>query len=140
MKQLLFLILLPSILLAHGVEHEVLAGGAGLRVTYGDGSPMGWVEVTVFSPVDSHNPHQVGMSDGNGAFSFIPDTVGTWTMVFDDGLGHGLRQEILITSDGVAAPGAGPHIPLPMKVVSGIAVIFGVTSLLYARSLNQGHV
>lgn len=136
MKQFFFLLILTSGLLAHGVSYEHASKGAGLKVVYADGSPMAWVDVTVYSPADPDDPFQSGLSDANGCFVFVPDTSGTWTMVFDDGLGHGLRQSLEISKDLLPEAGVSTHTPLYLKLISGLALIFGITSLLYIRTLK----
>ena len=138
MRSACLLLVMVATAWGHGAEYQSIQGAVGLQVRYSDGSPMAWVDVSVFSPRDRDNPYQTGLSDASGAFSFLPDTSGIWIMVFDDGLGHGLRHEIEVGKNLLAVESHSHHSPLGLKILSGLAVIFGVSSLLYARSSRKG--
>ncbi len=138
MRLLAVIPLIFSVLTAHGVETvRVQTGIVGLRAFYDDGSPLAYVDVTVFSPEDKETEFQSGLADKNGVFTFRPDQDGTWTIIFDDGLGHGTKQEINITAAQVV-PEEGEHVtPRWQKIVVGLSLIFGMTGLLYGMTVQR---
>ena len=98
MMILLFLLLLPSVVLAHGVEGEVEyhEGCVIVTATYDTGEPMSYAKVEIHAP-DSKVKFQSGRTDRNGCFAFVPDVPGKWRVVVSDGLGHRLELSVEVT-------------------------------------------
>ena len=80
--------------MGHGVRHSFFEEAVGVQVAYDDETPMSYCEVKVFSPLDAETEYQESFTDKNGRFAFCPDTTGTWHIVIDDGMGHGMSEEI----------------------------------------------
>ncbi len=94
---LFFFLLLPSIVMAHGVEGEVLKlpGVIVVEAIYDTGEPMSYARVEIWSP-DSKIRFQLGRTDRNGKFAFVPDLSGTWKVKVSDGLGHALALKVRV--------------------------------------------
>ena len=131
------LLLLLRTLAAHGVEHVTVKDGIGIQAFYDNGSPLAYVDVTVFSPAQAETEFQSGVADKNGVFMFKPDMDGTWTIVFDDGLGHGLREEIDIQAGQTVEQTPSGVIPRWQKVLVGVSLIFGITGFLYGVTIKR---
>ncbi|MFC1526871.1 hypothetical protein ACFL6X_08695 [Candidatus Latescibacterota bacterium] len=110
----------------HGVTHEAFDVGAGIKATYSDGTPMAYCDVTVFAPDDPDSEFQIGSTDPNGCFAFVPDTTGDWRLTVDDGMGHLLAAEIRVGLGGVESVGGQPGGDRLSSVVVGISVVFGL--------------
>lgn len=127
--------------LGHGVEHTVIEGGVGIEVSYADGTPMNYSDVTVFSPLDSATEFQQGLTDKNGRFVFFPDATGAWRVTVDDGMGHAVSTDIEIRegmSVGVKEP---PRFSRLQGIIIGVSVIFGIfgiSSWFCARKRLKG--
>jgi len=136
-RQPLSLLLLLQALTAHGVEHVTVKDGIGIQAFYDDGSPLAYVDVTIFSPADAETEFQSGITDKNGVFMFKPDRDGIWTIVFDDGLGHGLKEEIDIREGQAVEQTPSGVIPRWQKVLVGVSLIFGITGILYGVTIKR---
>ena len=134
----LLLFLLLQVLTAHGVEHVIIKDGViGIQAFYDDGSPLAYVDVTVFSPADAETEFQSGIADKNGVFVFKPDMDGIWTIIFDDGLGHGLKEEVEVLAGQAVEQMSGGVIPRWKKVLVGVSLIFGITGFLYGVTVKR---
>lgn len=134
----ILLFLLLRVLTAHGVEHVIINNGVtGIQAFYDDGSPLAYVEVTVFSPADAETEFQSGIADKNGVFVFKPDRDGIWTIIFDDGLGHGLKEEVEVLAGQAVEQTSGGVIPRWQKVLVGVGLIFGITGFLYGVTVKR---
>ncbi len=136
-RHLILLLLLFRTLTAHGIEHVIVKDGIGIQAFYDDGNPLAYVDVTVFPPADAKTEFQSGISDKNGVFMFKPDMDGTWTIVFDDGLGHGLKEEIDIRDSQAVEQAPSGVIPRWQKVLVGVSLIFGITGFLYGVTIKR---
>ncbi len=117
---------LPPSLSAHGVRHEVTAGGMVVAAAYDDGSPMAFCDVEVFAPGSPDESFLDGASDRNGYFAFVPDTNGVWRVAVDDGMGHRVEIELAVGESGWRSlAGAPPCVGRLSGGVVGISVIFG---------------
>jgi len=135
MKQNLFIILLSaalcSIVFSHGVDIVTITGGAGIEARYDSGEPISHAEVTVYSPNEQKEPFQSGTTDSNGRFIFYPDHSGEWKAVVNDWTGHGGTVIVKINEEMKPVPETGGRPPgRGLKVVAGVAVIFGLTGIL----------
>lgn len=121
---------------AHGVRgmistNETICATA----TYDDDEPMSYAGVEISAP-DSKLPFQSGRTDRNGLFCFKADSPGDWQLTISDEMGHRVRLKTTVSQD-MTLPQIKPspdHNGLPMGraggIVSGIAVIFGLTGCL----------
>ncbi|NPA39393.1 MAG: hypothetical protein GXO57_03005 [Thermodesulfobacteria bacterium] len=62
---------------------------------YDTGDPMSYAKVDIYAP-DSKIRFQLGRTDRNGCFAFLPDIPGIWRVKVYDGLGHLLRLSIKV--------------------------------------------
>ena len=83
---------------SHGLSLKVEKSPPFVMITsmYHGGSVLTDAEVTVFL-TDPQKEFQKGRIDKKGKFSFVPDRVGTWFFLVDDGMGH--RKTIKIEID-----------------------------------------
>ena len=137
---LFFILLFSTQLISHGIDHIEINGGTGVEAKYENGNPVAGVNVKVFSPNESEVPFQQGSSDRNGRFMFRPDTPGDWTVIFNDGTGHGFKTKIHIDTSNttVKKPVRKEHFPLLYKIITGISVLFGLTGLLLLFTTKKG--
>ena len=89
-------LLLSITVFAHGVHYNILSKGAGIEAKYDDGEPMSYCETRIFSPGNSEEVFQQGLTDANGRFMFSPDIEGIWKIIVNDGMGHGIVVELPI--------------------------------------------
>lgn len=140
MKFIFQLLVSVSLVFAHGVRTSQVQGAIGLQVFYDDGAPMSQVDVSVFAPSGVRLPFQTGISDEHGVFCFKPDEPGEWTIVFDDGLGHGCREQIMVAPNlelqKEEDPHDGHHDERFLKMIAGLSILFGVIALLYANKVK----
>jgi len=132
----LLVLILPSQILAHGVEGSVQPGGLMAACQYSTGEPMSYAKVTIFSP-GSGQPFQVGHCDKNGRFCFYPDALGKWRLTADDGMGHRLELEAPVTD----LEAVKPMLPAPgaanvsdtrsLRILTGLSAIFGLSGFLF---------
>ena len=57
---------------------------------------MAFAEVKVFGPNDSSALSQIGRTDKNGSFAFIPAESGAWLVTSDDGTGHLAKAQLTV--------------------------------------------
>jgi hypothetical protein len=90
-------------LLAHGVTWDYSAKqSCGLRFSYDDDTAMKFSEVKVFGPDDPEKLSQVGRTNEDGYFAFVPSVDGKWVITSDDNNGHLAKAELDIKTQ--AAP------------------------------------
>ena len=125
-----------AVVWAHGVEAQILKlkGAVVVTALYDTGEPMSYARVEIWAP-HSKIRFQLGRTDRNGKFAFVPDLSGKWRIKISDGLGHCLNLRIPISLENLdtidrPAPNPSPSTPLRMskklKVVLGILMILGV--------------
>ena len=100
---LIFLFSLSGGAWAHGVEGEVtyLPHVVMIEASYDTGEPMSYARVEIYAP-DSKIKFQVGRTDRNGRFAFVPDVSGEWRLAVLDGLGHRLSLNVKVTPELLA--------------------------------------
>ena len=76
LKKLLFLLALPSFILAHLVEYKITQNAVALRVADGAGVGLNTAFVEIFSPNGSK--YAYGNTDLSGGFAFVPNEQGAW--------------------------------------------------------------
>lgn len=120
-----------SDLWAHGVDYEVKEGRAVvLKAGYDDGEPMIYAEVKIFSPGNKDIEHQNGRTDKNGCFAFLPDQIGEWKIIVNDGMGHGVVTEVEI-KEAMKIETTTKGWPRWQKIITGISVIWGLAGLIF---------
>lgn len=133
-----FLLSAAALCRAHGVDgYADQATGYCVTARYSDGEPMSWAEIKIAAP-DSDIEFQNGRTDRNGKFMFLPDGQGAWEVVVQDGMGHRMALEVMVSG---AADAKGTAVPVargtasgksrPMGVVAGVGVIFGLCGFFY---------
>ena len=129
-------LMIPAGMFAH--ELEVTAALAPpaivVRSAYGGREPVPFASVRIFHPKDGKQEFQTGRTDRNGVFSFVPDGPGSWRISVDDEEGH--RREIPVEvperfTPGTQTQAAPPPVSRWERAVTGLALLFGATGLLY---------
>jgi nickel transport protein len=126
------LALMAAVASAHelNVGYEATSRGVFVRAVYGESEPCAYAGVLIYSPADAKSEFQNGRTDARGRFSFQPDQPGSWRFVIDDEQGH--RKELWIQVNEAGAPvlavGAAP---MWQKMLTGVALITGITGFLY---------
>ncbi len=133
----------------HGIEVEFSMSPPAVLATctYSENEPAAGAECVLFKPggESEDEEFQRGNTDANGVFSFIPDVTGEWKMIVDDGYGHRKEASLILTeaffSNEAAAPGTAEllrsgsggftSLPLWMKAVWGLSLIFGMAGIFY---------
>ncbi|NPA40371.1 MAG: carboxypeptidase regulatory-like domain-containing protein [Thermodesulfobacteria bacterium] len=98
------LLLHPFPGLAHGVVGKIEYQGKCVIVIaqYDTGEPMSYAKVDVYAP-DSKIRFQLGRTDRNGCFAFVPDVPGIWKVRVYDGMGHLLSLSIKVSKKSLTS-------------------------------------
>lgn len=115
---------------AHEVTHAVSRGEAVVvTLQYADGSPFAYEQYELTPPGESV-PFQTGRTDAAGRIVFLPDRRGDWRLKASSEDGHG--AELTVSVDAVGAAAAKPRSlwERGSKLVTGVALLFGVFGLL----------
>lgn len=145
-----FFILLGTAVLcsAHGihVDYAKKAPFVVVSVKYSGDKPVPGTLITVQSPEVSDPAYQTGHCDRSGRFIFRPDRSGDWKIRADDQGGHVTSivvsldeeffasiTEILHESGPQVIEKEVPYVPMLMKILFGLGIIFGLTGLFYWR-------
>jgi nickel transport protein len=120
---------------AHEVLHQITRGEAVVvALEYADGSPFAYEQYELLPPGE-RIPFQTGRTDAAGRVVFLPDRPGDWRLRASSEDGHG--AELTVAVDAVGAAAAKPRSlwERASKLVTGIALLFGVFGLftLFAR-------
>ena len=99
------LLILTVPVFGHGawVTWEMQDDSVHISASFDDGQPLARAQVTVFSGAAPSVPYLVGMTDGNGEFSFLPDKTESlnWDVQVRSA-GHGDIVHISLTDDSTA--------------------------------------
>lgn len=130
-----------SLLYAHGIEYSLSSGGIVVQASFDDHQPAKGLSVAVFAP-DLSEKFQTGRTDLNGRFVFSPDRPGEWEILVFDQMGHRLEIKVPI-DEAMKVEGKIEEkaIPLYLRIIIGIAIIFGITGLVCLMKLirhNKG--
>jgi nickel transport protein len=145
----LALLLLPSLLFAHGVEVSLASGETAFpaetdRFAYSTGEAMSFALIRVYAPSKPAVETVKSITDRNGYFSFIPDESGEWRITAEDGMGH--KGEITVLAEngaeGAAASvegerSAGSKTPLLFRITLGLSLILNIFAV-YNFVLKNG--
>jgi nickel transport protein len=136
----LFLILLASSAAAHELGIYVHESGQAvvMRASYGGHDPARNARIAVFAPDAPEPAFQIGQTDLNGFFSFVPDQPGEWVVQVDDETGHRERTTVTV-GDEAAASVEAPHSHQPtwQKLLIGLSLIVGFSGLFFGLR-NRG--
>ncbi len=139
---LLMLTVASGTALGHGVEIGVAYDPSRVfEAVYTDGEVMSYAEVKIFPPEGETRPFQIGRTDRNGKFAFVPDGPGEWRFRVDDGMGHVAVSSVNVaekTAGEESTPQAGETItparlPRVLAATAGLGYlmgIFGAVSLI----------
>jgi nickel transport protein len=139
--------------LAHSIRFTVSQEPPSVIVqaAFSRTSPLVNAKVEIFEP-GNEKLYQTGRTDKQGRFAFLPDKNGLWKVSVDDGMGHYdlitinvseafFKQEEIVTASGPEQPESiYAEVPLVHKVIFGLALIFGLTGIIYgikARKLAK---
>nr|MEE4268840.1 hypothetical protein [Candidatus Krumholzibacteria bacterium] len=116
----------PVSALAHGVHPHVETQAAVTVIfSYEDHAPMAGERFEVMAP-DGETVFTSGVTDLLGRAVFRPNQEGTWTVrVFSEN-GHGATARVPVGGDLLAMEAAGPRAGKLNKVITGVAVLFGI--------------
>ena len=90
---------------AHGVGfREISLKSVPLEFFYSTGEKMSYCEAKIFSPKDSKFAAQTSRTDEQGRISFIPDSIGEWRVIVNDGQGHQCEAKINVTEEFLKIP------------------------------------
>ena len=126
------LLALPVPVYAHGAKIEYKVGmTVEIVATYDSGEPMAGAQVTVYAPDNPSTPWLTGVCDGEGRFSFTPDTTiaGTWDVQLRQA-GHGDIVHIPIGTDS-AGNGGGGNTPLQIVLMAACVIWGSIGTALY---------
>lgn len=135
------LLLIPRPSVAHDLDATVTLAAPSVivRAAYGGTEPVAFAKAQVFSPSQSAQEYQTGMTDRRGYFSFVPEGGGTWRVVLDDEEGH--RKEIAVTVpdpfQSTSAATAAGSAPRWERALLGLALIFGATGVVYGYKARR---
>lgn len=102
---------------------------------YDTGEPAGNCDIEIYSAAKGSEPYHFGRTDPQGAFAFVPNETGEWTVVVDDGFGHRVDEAFVVDWSGPAQSDSSP--PLE-RVFMGLSAILGLTGLsLWWRTRKQ---
>jgi nickel transport protein len=134
-KKILFCALITAALWAHDMQVRIEQASPAVvaHTTYAGSEPVAYAEVLVFGPGQQATEYQNGRTDARGVFSFVPDREGEWRFVVDDGMGHRVERPITVSADAAGGVHGTAHGPMSMglKLITGLAIIVGVTGFLY---------
>lgn len=122
----------PNTAFSHGVVHNVIEGGVGIHAMYNDGSPLSYSDVKVYAP-GNEQAFQEGMTDANGRFLIFPAEAGTWKITVNDGMGHGLVEEIEVEAGMIVKNEHVSHSDFPtyQRALVGVGIIFGLSGFYF---------
>ena len=146
--------------LAHGINFETSQEPPVVTVKafFSRTAPLVNAVVDIYAP-DDDQPYQRGRTDKAGYFAFMPDRTGEWTMRVDDERGHVDRVAISVsgiffneeqvasdetfteeTKDPlteIEGTDTEKDFPVFYSVITGIALIFGLTGTIYGIKARQ---
>ncbi|MHA7833017.1 MAG: hypothetical protein ACX94A_00920 [Algiphilus sp.] len=87
-----------------------------VRFSYTAGQVMDGARIQVRMP-ESQQVFQVGRTDAQGHFSFVPDRPGNWIVEADDERGHKLEAIVAVGAAASAAASAPERVTLPRQLL-----------------------
>lgn len=92
---------------------------------------MSYAEIKIFSPDNKNIEHQNGRTDKNGCFAFLPDKVGEWKVMVNDGMGHGVVTEVKVEKAMKIEKISYKALPRWQGLITGISIIWGLAGLFF---------
>jgi len=156
MKRILLICVLmgmTGLAFAHGVHVELRPQSPFVVVNsaYSGGNVLVHALVRVDCTGADEKEFQSGRTDARGNFVFQPDQAGEWVVTIDDERGH--RKKAAISLDeGFFNPAPQeqpaitkpeivekkvPFVPLTIKILLGLGLIFGLTGFFYGLKAKQ---
>lgn len=127
-------LLSAAVLPGHELETTVsfAAPAVVVRAAYGGSEPVSFAKVSIYSPVESAQQFQSGLTDRRGYFSFVPDQAGLWKVIVDDEEGHRRELSVPVPDRFESAAPSGSVQPSRIeRALLGIALILGITGVAY---------
>ncbi len=161
----LLILLYSTLAMAHSIRVDVNIQSPAVTIYAGFSktNPIANAKVEVYAP-ETETPYQLGQTDINGNFAFLPNAFGEWQIKIDDEMGHARNTKINIPEDFFNTNNTGTEsitknvqieseeendtshhhshiaiteIPLIYKAIFGLALIFGITGILYGIKSNK---
>ncbi|MBS4013526.1 MAG: hypothetical protein KGZ97_07165 [Bacteroidetes bacterium] len=165
----LLVLLFSTLAMAHSIRVDVNIQSPTVTIYAGFSKikPIANAKVEVFAP-ETETPYQLGQTDINGNFAFLPNAYGEWRIKIDDEMGHvrntkiNIPKEFFTTDDSEHetdiksiskvikieteeeietshhhSHNAITEIPIIYKAIFGLALIFGITGILYGYKANK---
>jgi len=139
------LLLVPSLLDAHGTMGKIDTGGIVVTAEYDTGEPMSYAKAKISAP-GARLMFQSGRTDRNGRFCFFPDTPGDWQVIVDDEMGHRLEvkvpvNETLALQESQQREEAGQSsLSRYQRGLIGISIIFGISGIFFWWKAKRRYV
>lgn len=92
-----------------------------VRFSYTAGQPMDGARVQVLMP-DGDSLFQVGRTDPQGYFAFVPDRPGTWIVEANDERGHKLQGSVAVGASA-AAMQAPSQVQVPRMALLAVLLV-----------------
>lgn len=109
----------------------MIKGGVGLEIKYDDGSEFSFSPVQVFAPGQAE-AFQTGATDAKGRFFFSPDRPGTWKVLANDGMGHGVAAEVKVDAGlNIETAAAKAGWSRLTQLLVGLGLILGFTGIWF---------
>ena len=132
---IIVIMLVPGVLLAHGITRTIEQGKAMLvTALYDDGEPISYATVKIYAPGDRIVEYQNGRTDAKGRFAFVPSAAGDWLVRLNDGMGHGFEEHVQVDSDMRGAASSPVLVKLGQKIIVFLLLSWGgIMTALYVR-------
>jgi len=124
---------------SHGIFQETTKKETVvIAVRYDDGEPASYAQVKISSPKGGNIEYQIGRTDKNGCFAFLPELPGRWRITIDDGLGHKIDTDFVVgDSPGIEKKAPVTVCPRWHGVLTGLSLIFGISGLLMVFRMRK---
>lgn len=136
----LLLGLVPGQSLAHDLQYNIDHGRAVyVRLFFGGSEEFSFETYEVYR-AGEEIPFQVGRTDARGRLVFLPDRAGAWRVKVFSEDGHGVDISITTDAQGGVEGATGPRLDRHLRIIVGVALIFGIFGLisLFVRRRAKG--
>jgi nickel transport protein len=128
----------PLCALAHDLQYRVDEGGAVyVKLFFGDGSDFTFESYEVYRAGEDI-PFQVGRTDAKGRLAFLPDQPGEWRVKAFSEDGHGVDFSLSTDMQGGLEDTDKPVFERYARLITGVAVIFGIFGLINLLARRRG--
>ena len=125
-------VLMPYVLFAHAIYHDVVQKGVSVKIYYAEDDPASYASYEIYAP-NSKLAFAKGRTDKNGVVSFLPDSAGEWNIKVIGESDHGYHgKEITVTVDKNINVTDVSHSLYEkyQRVFTGAALIFSFVALI----------